>query len=319
MAQCKKVRISNSILNQHGTRILTEGVDLEQYKKNPVLLYMHERGQVIGYMQNVAKEGDDIVGEMVFDEVTELSQRCKKQYEAGSLRMVSAGLIVREMSEDPSVLLQGQTRPTITRSRLYEVSVVDIGANDDSLVLRMDGRDMSADNLPMLSSLQTQTDNTPNNKNMELKELNKTLGLQEGATEEQAMNRLNELKATEAQLVQMRQQQQEAEMRMIGDMVDQMIANGLVDTGRKDDLLKACKAAGYEAAHQMLSAMKVKNQQVVRLSSIIQAGHSVGAAQEWKKLSDVPASELMTLRAENRPEYERLYQAEYGMKPEIND
>ena len=59
MAKGRKVRISNSALNQHGTRILTEGVELEQYKKNPVLLYMHERGQVIGYMQNVEMQGDE--------------------------------------------------------------------------------------------------------------------------------------------------------------------------------------------------------------------------------------------------------------------
>ena len=318
MAKGRKVRISNSALNQHGTRILTEGVELEQYKKNPVLLYMHERGQVIGYMQNVEMQGDDITGEMVFDEVTELSQRCKKQYEAGSLRMVSAGLIIREMSEDPSVLVPGQTRPTITRSRLYEVSVVDIGANDDSLVLRMDGRDMSADNLPLLSALQT--DNTPNKKDMELKELNKTLGLQEGATEEQAMSRLNELKATEAQLSQIRQQQQEAEMRMIGDMVDQMVSNGLVDTAKREDLLNAFKDAGYEAAHKMLSAMNAHRPQPARVSSVIQMGvQSAVGAQAWNKLSDVPASELMELRTNNRSEYERLYQAEYGMKPEIND
>ena len=318
MAKGRKVRISNSALNQHGTRVLTEGVELEQYKKNPVLLYMHERGQVIGYMMNVEIQGDDITGDIVFDEVTELSQRCKKQYEAGSLRMVSAGLIIREMSEDPSVLVPGQTRPTITRSRLYEVSVVDIGANDDSLVLRMDGRDMSADNLPLLSALQT--DNTPNKKDMELKELNKTLGLQEGATEEQAMSRLNELKATEAQLSQIRQQQQEAEMRMIGDMVDQMVSNGLVDTAKREDLLNACKDAGYEAAHKMLSAMNAHRTQPARVSSVIQMGvQSAGGAQAWYKLSDVPASELMELRTNNRSEYERLYQAEYGMNPEIND
>ena len=42
MEKGRKVRISNSALNQHGTRILTEGVELDQYKKNPVLLYMHE-------------------------------------------------------------------------------------------------------------------------------------------------------------------------------------------------------------------------------------------------------------------------------------
>ena len=36
--------ISTSALNAYGTRILTEGLDIEQYKKNPIVLYMHRRG-----------------------------------------------------------------------------------------------------------------------------------------------------------------------------------------------------------------------------------------------------------------------------------
>ena len=47
--------------------------------------------------------------------------------------MLSAGLDIMEWSEDPTLLVAGQTRPTVTKSKLIEVSVVDIGANDDAL------------------------------------------------------------------------------------------------------------------------------------------------------------------------------------------
>src|SRR3712207_9570026 len=43
---------------------------------------------------------------------------CKKQFEFGSLRMVSAGLEILETSEDKDLLVAGQTRPTITKSKL---------------------------------------------------------------------------------------------------------------------------------------------------------------------------------------------------------
>ena len=36
----KRVRISNDSLNSYGTRVLTAGMDVEQYMRNPVLLYM---------------------------------------------------------------------------------------------------------------------------------------------------------------------------------------------------------------------------------------------------------------------------------------
>ena len=119
MEKTKRVRISNESLNSYGTRVLTSGMDVDQYKRNPVLLYMHERGQVIGYVKDLRVEGDDVSGELVFDEASELSRRCKKQYEFGSLKMVSVGIDILETSEDPKHLVEGQTAPTITKSKLF--------------------------------------------------------------------------------------------------------------------------------------------------------------------------------------------------------
>ena len=116
----KRVRISNDSLNSYGTRVLTSGMDVAQYCRNPVLLYQHERGTVIGYVKDLKVEDNEVTGELMFDEASELSKRCKKQYEFGSLRMVSAGIDILEMSEEKELLVQGQTSPTITKSKLFE-------------------------------------------------------------------------------------------------------------------------------------------------------------------------------------------------------
>ena len=42
MSKGKRVRITNDSLNSYGTRVLTAGMNVEQYQRNPVLLYMHE-------------------------------------------------------------------------------------------------------------------------------------------------------------------------------------------------------------------------------------------------------------------------------------
>lgn len=144
MSKEKRVRITNDRLNSYGTRVLTAGMDVEQYKRNPVLLYMHERGNVIGYVKDLKVEDGEVTGELMFDEASELSVRCKKQWEFGSLKMVSAGLDILETSEDAELLVQGQTCPTVTKSKLFEVSLVDVGANDDAIVLQKDGRLLSA-------------------------------------------------------------------------------------------------------------------------------------------------------------------------------
>ena len=151
------MRITNDRMNSYGSRVLTSGLDVSQYERNPVLLYMHERGNVIGYVKDIKKTDSEVTGELVFDEASELSRRCKKQYEFGSLKMVSAGLDIVELSDDPMLLLEGQTSPTVTKSKLYEVSLVDIGANDDAIVLKKDGKQItlgkdSACPLPLLKN-----------------------------------------------------------------------------------------------------------------------------------------------------------------------
>lgn len=139
----KRVRISNNSLNSYSSRVLTKGMDVQQYCRNPVLLYMHERGNVIGYVKDLKVENDEVSGVLMFDEATELSKRCKKQWEFGSLKMVSAGIDIVEESDDPDVILPGQKYKTITKSKLFEVSVVDIGANDDAIVMRKNGEQIT--------------------------------------------------------------------------------------------------------------------------------------------------------------------------------
>lgn len=101
----KRVRLTDDSLNSHGSRVLTAGCDTAQYERNPVLLYMHERGKVIGFMKDIEVKDGEITGEPVFDCATELSKQCKKQWEVGSLRMVSIGIDVLELSEEPEHLV----------------------------------------------------------------------------------------------------------------------------------------------------------------------------------------------------------------------
>lgn len=98
---------------------------------------------MIGYVKDIRVEDGEVTGEPVFDEATDLSKRCKKQFEFGSLRMVSAGIDILELSEQPEHLLPGQTCPTVTKSKLYEVSLVDVGSNDDAIILMKDGKQIT--------------------------------------------------------------------------------------------------------------------------------------------------------------------------------
>ena len=312
----KRVRISNESLNCYGFRVLTAGVGVEQYKRNPVLLYMHGRGNVVGYVKDLKVENDEITGELMFDCASEQSERCQKQFEFGSLRMVSAGLEIIETSEDPALLVPGQTRPTLTKSSLFEVSVADIGANDDAIVLEKDGKriTLSKDGtcgLPLINH-----NNNQNKKDMEQKVIALQLGLPETATEKEISEKLVQLNTLQQENETLKAEKQKLSEARIVQLVDTAIAEKRLDAQHKEQFVKLGGQIGAEELEKTLQAMKPQ----VKLSAML--GHHGGAPEPagektYTKLSEVPADELVKLRAENVEEYKKLYEAEYGMKCEL--
>lgn len=251
----KRVRLTNDTLNSYGYRVLTSGVDVSQYERNPLLLYMHERGKVIGYMKDIRVEDGEITGEPCFDEATELSRQCKKQWEFGSLRMVSIGFDVLETSKEAEHLVEGQTRPTVTKSRIYEVSVVDIGANDDAIVLRKDGTQITLGDgsdcpLPLLNN------NSNNNQpQMELKQIALTLGLPETADEATVNAKLAELKSSKDEVEKMRKENDDLKLAQITAAVDAAVAAKKINADQKDHFIGLGKKVGIEDLNTTLDAI----------------------------------------------------------------
>ena len=313
MSKGKRVRITHDSLNSYGTRVLTAGMNVEQYQRNPVLLYMHERGNVIGYVKDLKVEDGEVTGELMFDEASELSVRCKKQYEFGSLKMVSAGLDILETSEDPELLVQGQTRPTVTKSKLFEVSLVDVGSNDDAIVLQKDGKKITLGKdsecpLPLLNN------NNQNQKQMEQKMVAMQLGLPATATEAEINAKLDELKTAKEENERLQQKNAALTLASITAAVEKAVGEKRITPDKKDEFINLGKEVGQEKLESILSAISPQ----MKLSSVI--GHQGGAATEpttYKKLSDVPSGQLTTLRKEQPDEYKRLYKEEYGMECEF--
>lgn len=307
--QTGRIRISNETLNCYGFWLVTAGAELDQYRKNPVLLLMHERGNIIGWIDDIQVEGDEITGVPHFDEASEASIRAKKQWELGSLRMCSAGLEVIETSEDPKLLKPGQTAPTVTRWRLLEVSMVDIGANPDAVRLYKDGAQvtLAAAGLNPLPQINNQE------KAMNIKQLALLLGLKESATEEEVLAKIKELIALNEEVKGLRAKVESMNLSAITVAVDAAIAEKKLGAERKEQFVELGKKVGLDELKKTLEAMAP----AVKLSNVITPAAAPAGKSEYKKLSEVPADELKTLREENVEEYKRLFKAEYGFTPEL--
>lgn len=322
----KEVIISTSGLNCYGGRVLTSGIDLTQFQKNPLLLWMHRRSfdrdaMPIGRIDNLRTDGDRLIGTPVFDQNDEFAKKIESKWENGFLRMASAGIEIIETSDAPEHLLQGQTRRTITRCRLEEVSIVDMGGNDEALqlydrsgkVLKLAaGEDNDA--LPLLAPEKKDDpsgtapdgkDNNQTNKSTQSmnKEILQLLGLSEMATEQEAVGALRLLKEKADKV-------ETLQLASITAVVDGAIAEKRITADKKEHFVNIGKAAGIDSLRTTLSLM----QPVRKPTEVI---HQTDAPRDdepktYAKLSDVPADQLEKLREERPQDYERLYKAEYG-------
>jgi hypothetical protein len=316
-----RVRITNNSLNSYGTRVLTEGLNIDQYERNPVLLWMHERGNVIGYARDIKKEGDSVTCELVFDEVTELSKQLKCQFEKGSIRMTSIGIDILELSNSPELLVPGQTCPTITKSKLNEVSLVDIGANNDAIRLTRNGKVLTcgAGGSNALPLLETQN----KKEEMEQKILAIKLGLPETADENAINAKITELQNGGAQTVaELKKQVEEltkaketleaekATMESAGieKMVDAAISGKKLTADKKAEFISLGAKIGSDDLEKLLNGM----QPSVKLSQVI--GHQGGEATGAMKLGDLSPEEQVQLKKDDMKQYRVLYEKEYGVK-----
>lgn len=139
-----RIILSDSSLNCYGYRVLTSGLNIEAFKKNPVMLYMHFHDEgsplwgnykAIGHWEDIQVNGDELSAIPVFDKVDDLSKEVAAKYEAGTFSAASIGFRVIATSANKELLLPGQTRETVTESELLEVSIVDIPANSNAVRL----------------------------------------------------------------------------------------------------------------------------------------------------------------------------------------
>jgi hypothetical protein len=322
----KEVIISTSGLNCYGGRVLTSGIDLTQFQKNPLLLWMHRRSfdrdaMPIGRIDNLRTDGDRLIGTPVFDQNDEFAKKIESKWENGFLRMASAGIEIIETSDAPEHLLQGQTRRTITRCRLEEVSIVDMGGNDEALqlydrsgkVLKLAaGEDNDA--LPLLALEKkddpsgTAPDGKDNNQTKKStqsmnKEILQLLGLSETATEQEAVGALRLLKEKADKV-------ETLQLASITAVVDGAIAEKRITADKKEHFVNIGKAAGIDSLRTTLSLMQPvrKPTEVIRQTDEPRDDEP----KTYAKLSDVPADQLEKLREERPQDYERLYKAEYG-------
>lgn len=317
-------------VNTYRFRMLTSGANLDEFRRNPVMFLHHNDYDLpIGRWENIRVEGSQILADAVFDELDDLAMKVKGKVDRGFIRMASIGAWApEEKTEDPAMMLPGQTGPTVTKWTVREASIVAIGANHNALRLynRSTGEliDLSdTDAVPRLM------DDLPIKKNDNMSTLKTILNLQDNASDadiETAVQNLQQenesLKQTNATLEDENKrlkdeannaeaQRQQAQKAEAVQLVDAAVRDGRLDASGKDAFI-ALFDADFERAKATLNAIpKVKSVVSQIEESQVELKDFVG--KSWNELD---REGLLPKLKDAAPDiYAQKFKAEFGTEP----
>lgn len=117
-----------------GLVISADGWKLENYRKNPVVLWAHDylgRNLPIGRAVNVEVDGKRLVADVMFDPADEFARAVERKYRTGYLSAVSVGWETRQI--EPG---KGNGANKVTEAELLDISAVPVPGDPDALMER---------------------------------------------------------------------------------------------------------------------------------------------------------------------------------------
>lgn len=124
--------ISTNTIDRSGEVLDPAGVDLTNYKKNPVVLWAHDYSKPpIGKAMWTKRDGEGVISKVKFAN-TEFAQEIFQLYKEGFLKAFSVGFIPKDWVEG-----KGGKEPnrTFTKWEMLEYSAVPVPANPDAVSL----------------------------------------------------------------------------------------------------------------------------------------------------------------------------------------
>lgn len=293
--------------NSYGFKILTSGINLDRFKKNPVLLNQHynHTGEVVGKWINLRVENDNLLGDPTFDEQDDDANKLKGKVDRGFINSCSMGI---SFNRDDFKLIGDEI--VLTKCELYECSLVAVPSNANSVRLYANNGELMIDKdiKNICLSLKNETENFINmNKIILQVAVLVALGFDKSLKEveqndlENAVLALHkENTALKAKNLTLETAAENAQQKAVEDMVNLAIKEGRISATKKDDFVKLAKA-DFELAKNTLASIPVK---ATLSNQVVPGSTAVTTKAEFQKLS---ASEQLAFKTNNPDDYNKLF------------
>ena len=122
---------ASSDLARDGHVLVVQGLSLENYRKNPIVLWNHDQGEPIGACTAVGVVGDELAARIELSDASPKAQEIRAFAKSGVVRGISIGFDVIDAEPlDPQRGSRGGLR--ITASELLEISLVSVPADTNA-------------------------------------------------------------------------------------------------------------------------------------------------------------------------------------------
>lgn len=129
--------LTSEIIDRDGDVVVVNDMNIDNYKKNPVVFFEHDtRQHAIGKAYNIKKLKGKVTADVWLHELDEASQQVKRYLDAGVYNSGSIGFRVYGSNKRRVSLNEQSPYETVnelTPTELYEFSVVKIPANPEAI------------------------------------------------------------------------------------------------------------------------------------------------------------------------------------------
>lgn len=329
--------LQDESLNTLGFWIKSEGIDLAQIKKNPVMLFMHIRpgdegnqGKdmllPIGRWENIRLEDRKVLADAVFDLKDPFAKRIADKVDAGFINMASIGVTKPwQLSAHKDDIKPGQTRPTVIKCMAKEASIVDMGSNLNALRLYDENEQVIT--LSEASTCVIPLINQPNK--IEMKTVIGYLKLADTANEAevyQAIVKLSEkLSALEADklklegektklegdILKLKEGDKTAQAEKILTLVEKAVTDRKILATSKATYIKLAEQ-DFDSTKAVLDAMPVMSKLTEEKTDVTLADKYKG--KTWKELDKIEGA-LAEIKLKDANHFKELFKAEFGTEP----
>lgn len=211
----KEFLLSDESINSYGFKVLTSGINLKNFKRNPVMYYNHDRDMgVIGKWTNIYTKGSELFATPVFDEKDVLASKVAGKIKDGFIRAVSIGIDNIQLEKVDGEMI-------VTACDMIECSVCDIPSNKNALMLYVDDKQVTDKN-KIIELCKNRTD-----MKIDLKPITDTLGLSQNTSIDDIVSAIVALKDSNSP----------------EQMIQDALGMNLIAVYEKDELLQLASAS----------------------------------------------------------------------------